>query len=76
MICEKCEVKFYYQNKRICSQVISVVLLEKGFLDTLTESYLNNPIYPEKRFNIQVIPIKKDFMDLDFRNNEILMEAC
>ena len=76
MICEKCDVRFYHRNVLINSQAIKVALLEKGALDVLAKEYLAMPMFQGKRLNAQVIPIKKDVMDLGFRNNEILVEVC
>ena len=76
MVCEKCEVRFYHQSVLINSQAIKVALLEKGALDVLAEEYLSMPMFRGKWLNVLIIPIKKDIMNLDFRNNEILVEVC
>ena len=76
MMCEKCEVRFYHRNVLINSQAIKVALLKKGALDLLAEQYATMPMFRGEILNTQVRPIKKDVMDLGFRNNGILVEVC
>ena len=75
MVCEKCEVKFFHRSVLINSQAIKVSLLEKGFLDVLAEEFANMPMFDGKWLNTQVIPIKKDFMDIDYGNQGIIVEV-
>ena len=75
-MCEKCEVRFIHRNVLLNSQAIKVALLEKGFLDVLAEEFATMPMFRGKVLNIQIRPIKKDVMDLRFRNNEIIVEVC
>jgi len=76
VVCEKCEVRFYYRKVLLNSQAIKVSLLKKGWLDRLAEDYAIMPMYREDVLNIRVKPIKNDNLETDFKNNRILVEAC
>lgn len=73
---KNCEVRFYHRGILISSQAIKLELLKKGFLDFLAEEFSSMPMFRGKLLNVQIKPIKKNVLDLDFQNNNnILLEV-